>query len=282
MRRIARAVAGGRPGWLRFRAAAQAATGAAARTCGRRPPADAEAPVRRPPPRPRDRSAEVAKTLGVDPGNLVWSPARKTFAAALPEGRLAIHGIDGEPRGEFQTPRAGSVSELRYLGEERVAYLLLPAPSPSRPARPRKPLRQRPSRPGHARKPPVPAGPPPHHLRHPADRHGRRANPVRRAALESRARRRPRQRSGAGDPGQAQVRVDGTQVYPRSGATTVQSAPAWSSDGASLALIEGGEKLRLVVLAARKKKKKKKKKKKEEDARRFVQARVSDMGSRCA
>jgi hypothetical protein len=52
----------------------------------------------------------------------------------------------------------------------------------------------------------------------------------------------------AGDPGHEHVRVDGVQVYPRSGGTTVQTEPAWSSDGASLALIEAGDRLQLVVL----------------------------------
>jgi hypothetical protein len=52
----------------------------------------------------------------------------------------------------------------------------------------------------------------------------------------------------AGDPGHEHVDVDGAQVYPRSGVTRVLGEPAWSRDGASLALIEGGDKLQLVVL----------------------------------
>ena len=62
-----------------------------------------DAPIRRAPPKPRDRSAEVAKALGVDTADLIWSPARKTFAAALPDGHLAVHGVGGDPRGQFQT-----------------------------------------------------------------------------------------------------------------------------------------------------------------------------------
>ena len=51
-----------------------------------------------------------------------------------------------------------------------------------------------------------------------------------------------------GEPGHEHVGVDGVQVYPRAGETSILGEPAWSRDGGSLALIEGGGRPQLVVL----------------------------------
>jgi len=188
------------------------------------------------PAAPVDRSADVARELGVDPARLVWSPSRSAFAIALPQ-KLVVYGVSGNKRAEIDAARAAEISELRFLGEDRLAYLA-PAPAPA----------------------PAPA----HHKRHAA-----RARPAAAratttyvvqpltgdtTAIACAGRSFVFSPAGdhlafiAGDPGAEHVAVDGTQVYPRAGATRILGDPAWSRDGASLALIEGGGRPQLVVL----------------------------------
>jgi hypothetical protein len=207
----------------------------------RRRPAAAATASRAHPAPAVDRSADVARALGVDPADLIWSASHRAFAVALPRPgggdaaprQLRVYGAGGEERGGFAALRPGPLVGLRFLGDDRLVYQVPPAPVPA--VHHRK---------AHAHKPPA-TQPEAYAIQRVAEG----AAPV--VCEGGRFVFSP---SGdhlafvAGDPGHESVGVDGTQVYPRSGVTTVQGTPAWSRDGASLALIEGGRKLQLVVL----------------------------------
>jgi hypothetical protein len=229
------------------RAALVIALAVAAASCASAPPpppsprvASRPAAVRRPAPPPVDRSADVARDLGVDTARLAWSPSHRAFAIALPPKdapaeapwRLLVYGRGGDPRPSFAAVRPGAIAELRFLGENRLAYL---APAAPVPRQHRKGGRAKPTlvaRPAYVVQPTTEGAPPTvcegrSFVFSPAGDH---------LAFV------------AGDPGREHVGVDGAQVYPRSGETRIMGEPAWSRDGASLALIEGGPEPRLVVL----------------------------------
>jgi hypothetical protein len=207
----------------------------------RPPAAPRPAPVAaRPRPKPVDRSAGVARDLGVDAARFVWSPGHGAFAIALPGAaaeaphKLVVYGAGGDKRAELEAVRAGEIAELRFLGEDRLAYLA-PAAPPAPPPRHKKAARAKP-----------PLAP---HTAYVVQPLSGGAAPI---ACEGRSfvfsPAGDHLAFVAGDPGHEHVGVDGAQVYPRSGATRVLGEPAWSRDGASLALIEGGAEPRLVVL----------------------------------
>ena len=142
---------------------------ATALACGSEPPprpprpvaavARTARPAARPAP-PPDRSADVARDLGVDVASLVFSPSRSAFAVALPpkttggaEGeaphRLLVYGIGGDQRAAVPALRAGSITELRFLGEDRLVYRPPPVPAPP-PRRRRGAVKVKPPAPGPA------------------------------------------------------------------------------------------------------------------------------------
>lgn len=214
------------------------------------PPPLATQPPEAPAPNHEAKVAEtveaVAAKLGVPSAEFKWSPRRTSYAAAIApkEGagrsaryRIAVFGTTGEPRAEVDAARPGVVEDLRFLGESRLAYRIAPpARPPSRPAAK--------SRPWHKTKTPPaatalyviqPFAP----IAAPMMCEGRSftfsANGEHVAWV-------------TGEPRREWVGADGVQVYPRAGVTRIQGEPAWSPDGRSLALIEGGAKPKLVVL----------------------------------
>jgi hypothetical protein len=222
-----------------------------------------------------DKSAALAAELGVEPGEVKWSPDRKAFAMAVPpkaenptdSHKVAVFTEAGQPLGELEPPRPGAISELRFLGEERIFYLLVPkaaaATAASKPKKKEKAAKKRTARRTGKRKgkgavagavaaaaqaqaADAPASPPSLYVIHPLSSG---ATPL--TCLGRRFVFSPKEDHVAwvgGEPGREFVGADGVQVYPRSGFTTVQGEPAWSLDGASLALIETRGKPSLVVL----------------------------------
>ena len=215
-----------------------------------KPPPTAAKPPASPPQRHESTVAEspeaVAAKLGVEPAELKWSPGRSVYAAAIAPKKIAEDGAPyrlevfaaaGERRAELTAPRPGIVEDLRYLGESRLVYrLALPAP-------PLDKLATGPRRPGKKRTPPAPSVV---YVIQPF-------TPIT-VPLVCEGRSFTFSRNGdhlawvSGVPGREWLGADGTQVYPRTGATRIQGEPAWSPDGRSLALIEGGTKPKLVVL----------------------------------
>ncbi|HEX7499664.1 MAG TPA: hypothetical protein VF524_05085 [Polyangia bacterium] len=214
------------------------------------PPLPAAKPPGSPPPKREAKVVEspeaVAARLGVEPGQLKWSPGRKSYAVATAPKesaengtpyRLAVFGAAGEHRAEVAAARPGMVEELRFLGESRLVYRIAP---------PARSLGKRATRPRPTSKkktPPVltvlyviqPLAP----IAAPVvcEGHGFTFS-----------------RNGdhvawvGGAPGREWLGADGEQVYPRAGVASIQGDPAWSSDGRSLALIEAGSRPKLVVL----------------------------------
>lgn len=208
-----------------------------------------------PPPaeKPPKREAKVAESpeavaarLGVDPAQLKWSPSRTSYAMAIsPKGnaengapcRLAVLGASGEHRAEVVAARSGLVEDLRFLGESRLVYRIVP-PAPSQDKRATGPRQT-----GKKKTPPAPSV-------------VYVIQPFTPIAAPMVCEGRSFTFSPHGDhvawvngaPGREWLGADGAQVYPRSGVTRIQGEPAWSSDGRSLALIEGGARPKLVVL----------------------------------
>jgi len=190
--------------------------------------------------------AAVAAKLGIDPAGLKWSPGRSVYAAAVPPKesavneapyRLAVFSAAGEHRAEVTAVHPGAVDDLRFLGEARLVYrIALPAPPLDKPA----------TRPRQAGKKKTSTAPAAVYVIQPF---APSAVPM---VCEGRSF--TFSRSGdhlawvSGAPGREWLGADGTQVYPRVGVTRIQGEPAWSADGRSLALIEGGAKPKLVVL----------------------------------
>jgi len=188
----------------------------------------------------------VAARLGVDPAQLKWSPGRTSYAAAIsPKGsaengapyRLAVFGASGEHHAEVVAARSGVVEDLRFLGESRLVYRIAP-PAPSQD--------KRATRPRQIGKKKTPLAPSIVYVIQPF-------TPIA-APMVCEGRSFTFSPHGdhvawvSGAPGREWLGADGTQVYPRAGVTRIQGEPAWSSDGRSLALIEGGAKPKLVVL----------------------------------
>ncbi len=216
------------------------------------PPPPAAKPPQSPPPKQEAKVVEspeaVAARLGVEPGQLKWSPGRKSYAVAIApqesaeDGtpyRLAVFGAAGEHRAEVAAARPGMVEELRFLGESRLVYRIAP-PARSlgkRPARPRPTSKKK-------KTPPVPTA---FYVIQPF---APVAAPM---ACEGRSFTFSRNGDhiawvGGAAPGREWLGADGEQVYPRTGVTSIQGDPAWSADGRSLALIEAGAQPKLVVL----------------------------------
>ena len=215
------------------------------------PPPPAAKPPESPPPNHEANVAEsievVAAKLGVASAEFKWNPGRTSYAVAIAPKkgagngaryRLAVFGATGQQRAEVAAARPGVVEDLRFLGESRLVYRIAPPPPPLHKRAPR----PRPS--GKKKKtPPVPT------TLYVIQPFAPIAAPV---ACEGRS----FTFSGNGDhvawvtgePGREWLGADGVQVYPRTGVTTIQGEPAWSSDGRSLALIEGGAEPKLVVL----------------------------------
>jgi len=214
------------------------------------PPPPAAKPPESPPPKREAKIAEspaaVAARLGVDPAQLKWSPDRTSYAAALSPKesagngapyRLAVFGASGEHRAEVAAARSGVVEDLRLLGESRLVYRIAsPAPSQGKRA----------TGPRQASKKKTPPAPTEVYVIQPL-------TPIA-APMVCEGRSFTFSTHGAhvawvsGAPGREWLGADGAQVYPRTGVTRIQGEPAWSSDGKSLALIEGGAQPKLVVL----------------------------------
>ena len=188
----------------------------------------------------------VAARLSVDPAQLKWSPGRTSYAAAIsPKGsaengapyRLAVFGASGEHRAEVAAARSGVVEDLRFLGESRLVYRIAP-PAPSQGKRAIGPRQT-----GKEKTSPAPT------VVYVIQPFTPIAAPV---ACEGRSFTfSPNGDHVAwvsGSPGREWLGADGAQVYPRAGVTRIQGEPAWSADGRSLALIEGGAHPKLVVL----------------------------------
>jgi hypothetical protein len=232
-----------------------AALGCAARSDNRPhdnlpPPPPAAKSPELPPPKRAAKVAEspeaVAARLGVDPAQLKWSPGRTGYAAAISPKesaknsapyRLAVFGASGEQQAEVAAARPGVVDDLRLLGESRLVYRLAPT-APSLDKRSTGPRQT-----GKKRTPPTPT------VVYVIQQFAPIAAPM---VCEGRSF--TFSPSGAhvawvsGAPGREWLGADGAQVYPRTGVTRIQGEPAWSSDGSSLALIEGGAQPKLVVL----------------------------------
>ena len=214
------------------------------------PPPPVTKPPESPPPKQDAKVAvspeAVAARLGIDLVELKWSPGRTSYAAAIsPKGsaangapyRLAVFGASGEHRADLAAARPGVVEDLHFLGESRLAYRIAP-PAPSLDKR-----TTRPRRTGKKRTPPAttvvyviqPFSP----IAAPMVCEGRSFTFSPNGAHVAWV---------SGAPGQEWLGADGAQVYPRAGVTRIQGEPAWSSDGRSLALIEGGAQPKLVVL----------------------------------
>jgi hypothetical protein len=190
-------------------------------------------------PKPVDRSADIAMELGIDVADLVWSPSHQLFAAKPAPEKVVVFGAGGDKRLEAETARRAPIAELRFMDDERIVYLVPPPPPPKHAAHHVK--RRAPSK----KAPP----PPPPTTLYAIQPIQEGAAPVlcegRRFAFSPKG---DHLAWVAGDPGSEYVAADGTQVYPRTGVTSIQGQPAWSQDGASLAFIETGDAPRLVVL----------------------------------
>ena len=188
----------------------------------------------------------VAARLGLDPANLKWSPGRTSYAAAFAlkeeagsgaSYRLAVFGAAGEHRADLAAARPGVVEDLRFLGESRLVYRIAP---------PARSLNKRATGPRPPGKKETPSAPVALYVIQPFE-------PIA-LPMVCEGRSFTFSRNGdhvawvTGKPGREWLGADGAQVYPRAGVTKIQGEPAWSSDGRSLALIEGGARRKLVVL----------------------------------
>ncbi len=215
-----------------------------------RSPLPATRPPKAPPPRRETKVVEspeaVAARLGVELAQLKWSPGRTSYAVAISpkEGagngapyRLTVFRASGEPSAEVAAARPGVVEDLRLLDESRLVYRITP-PTPALDKHATGPRRH-----GKKKTPPAPAVV---YVIQPL-------TPIA-APMVCEGRSFAFSPTGAhvawvgGAPGREWLGADGAQVYPRTGVTRIQGTPAWSSDGRSLALIEGGAQPKLVVL----------------------------------
>ena len=207
-------------------------------------------PPESPPPKHEAKNAEspesVAAKLGVAPAELKWSPDRTSYSAAIAPKksarndapyRLAVFGDAGEHRAEVDAARPGVVEDLRYLGESRLVYRI---------TQPALPLDKRASGPRRTGRRMQPTAPTTVYV----------IQPFAPLAAPMVCEGRSFTFSPHGDhvawvsgaPGREWLGADGVQVYPRTGVARIQGEPAWSSDGRSLAVIEGGANPKLVVL----------------------------------
>jgi hypothetical protein len=197
-----------------------------------------EPPPKRPsrrPPKPRPRRHEI-------------------FVVDM-EGRPHAHFRPITAKGSDEPPR-----DLRFLSEDKLVYEVVspppeaapaPKPVPRRKATGRGRVKAAPARPaapdpwaGLTRKLFVvqPFGPP----------RGHRARPIRCEGVHfDFTGKRDHLAYVAGKPDASYVAVDGVQVYPRKGRSTIASELAWSRDGHSLAFLEARPSgpARLVLLA---------------------------------
>jgi hypothetical protein len=215
-----------------------------------KPPSSVVKPPALPPPKQEVKvvasPAAVAAKLGVELAELKWSPARTSYAAAIapkPSAgngaryRLVVFGASGKQRAEVDAARPGLVEDLHFLRESRLVYRIAP---PARPPGKRacgpKPTGKKKTRPApttlYVIQPFAP-------IAAPIPCEGRRFTFSRKGEHVAWV---------TGEPGREWLGADGKQVYPRAGVTRIQGEPAWSADGRSLALIEGGADPRLVVL----------------------------------
>jgi hypothetical protein len=215
------------------------------------PPPPAAKPPESPSPNHEVKVAEsvevVAAELGVASAEFRWNSGRTSYAVAIPPKkgaengaryRLAVFGAKGQQRAEVGAAHPGVVEDLRFLGESRLVYRIAP------PARPldKRATGPRPS----GKKKTTPPAPTALYV----------IQPFAPITVPMTCEGRSFTFSGNGDhvawvtgePGREWVSADGAQVYPRAGVTRIQGEPAWSPDGRSLALIEGGAKPNLVVL----------------------------------
>ena len=195
----------------------------------------------------------VVASLGVEKTEIVWSPAKKSFAVIVPPkaaagvptrrrskkrlspASIAVYAPTGARLGTYRVSSAGPVQDLRYLGEDRLFYFLppvLPARASGRRGRRGRRGLSLPPPLRYAIQPMQPGAPPiactgRQFVFSPAGDHV--------AYL-------------TGDAKRQRLFADGQAVYPRQGWTAIQGEAAWSQDGASLALIESGARHRLVVL----------------------------------
>jgi hypothetical protein len=188
----------------------------------RSPPPVAARPGRRPPPRRHE--IVVVDNQG------------RQVAAFRP---ITSRGSD-EPPGD-----------LRFLSEDRLVYEVVskapPPPGPKAKGRPA----ARASKARAMTPPAPPVAPPRLFVIQPVEPKSR---PIRCQGFNFTFTRQHDRFAFVGGPsGTAYVAVDGAQVYPRRGRTTVASAPVWSKDGHSLAFLElpaTAHPARLVLVAA--------------------------------
>jgi hypothetical protein len=188
------------------------------------------------------------------------SPRRHEIVVVDNQGRRVASFPAIAARGSDEPPR-----DLQFLSEERLVYeVIAPAPAAALPPRKQPTAPRERSRGGaHAikAKPMVAAG------RGPSAALAAPAIPLRLFVIQPLASRaRPIRCEGlhftftrehdrlafiGGSSGAAFVAVDGAQVYPRHGRTTVAAPPVWSKDGLSLAFVEAppARSARLVLVA---------------------------------
>jgi hypothetical protein len=223
-----------------------------------------------------DTRQKLATRLKVDPARLRFSPSKGLIAcvrevaprkkpARRPAPRrhqIIVVDPEGTRRAVFEVVRLQGSDEppkdFRFLAEDRLIYEVVQPPPPSAPVAKKRasPARRR------AR------SKPPRHVPAPSNAPAPEP-PVPRRLLVIQpieGRQRPIRCDGAGftftgqhdhlafvtgKPEAEFVSVDGVQVYPRRGRTTITSDPAWSKDGRSLAFVEtpAAGKPRLVLLA---------------------------------
>jgi hypothetical protein len=229
---------------------------------------DAEADRQRPPKpaAPIDTPEVIAAKLGVEPSQLQWSPGHKSYAAAVPPKdpgatpaatyKLAAYSAAGERLIEVDGARPGVVADLRFMGEDRLIYRVTPWPPPpaakhgKRGKAPKRAKQAKQAKQAKRGGKPKPKSPP----RAPTTLYVIQPLAADAAPIVCEGRRFTFSPKGdhvawvAGEPGQELVGADGAQVYPRSGVTAIPGEPAWSRDGGSLAVIEGGPAPKLVVL----------------------------------
>jgi hypothetical protein len=201
-------------------------------------------------------------------------PRRHEIVVVDNQGRRVAAFRPIAARGSDEPPR-----DLRFLAEERLVYEVVAPPPPPPPAAPvkrgaTKPVvRAKPvtknkkekvkaTRPAPAPASTLPPTPPRTFVIQPI---APRARPIKCVGFHftfSREKDRlayvtgtPRAADAEGPPGEAftqsSIAVDGAQLYPRRGRTTLASGPAWSRDGRSLAFLEApaAGPARLVLLA---------------------------------
>lgn len=188
---------------------------------------------------------EVALSLGLGTFDVQWSPSHRLFAVAPRTGgksRILVFADNGDRLSDFAAVGDAPPADFAFLGDGLLIYqgaAPLPVVAGKGKSKTRPPARQakkgKPAtRPVWVVQPATPAAP------------ARICDAARAVFSKDRGHIAHVESQG----GAEWVGVDGVQVWPRGGRSSVQGAPAWSDDGHSLALVETppGADPRLVVL----------------------------------